>query len=233
MKANRNIITNKKGQANIIILAIFTVIMGFGMLTIGTYLYYAVATAADSGTRVVNPGVAAVGTFTTTGNVSCGEWVNVTNASGGVARFYFNITDLAGNGGWGCAAQPAGIQIVGILEGTNTSVNAANQLFQVMNLNTTVNATMIATNPSDNHTVLTYRTVGVAGNTVTTTETLAQANWSSATLLGGVDPLTGQAAQNSLNNYVSVTFPLFGLALMILGFGVIYITLRKSFNVER
>jgi hypothetical protein len=224
MKANRNIITDNRAQVNIIILAIFTVIMGFGMLTVGTYLYYAIASNADAGTKIAVVGQYASGNFNISGNVSNGDMANITNGAA-LYMFEFNTTSPSPS-----ACQMANCIIVNVYN-SNDSLRAATNLTAAINANATlsplVTASTTAGSNGYNFTSISADTRGTAANSYSLAKSGTNIAFSGATLSGGVNDVTGQTSQNSLNNYVSVTFPLFGLALMILGFGVIFITLRR------
>jgi hypothetical protein len=222
MKSNRNIIKNENANAsvNVIILAIFTAIMGFSLLTIGGYLYFSIASVADSGTKIVTMGHQATGSITFSGNTSNGKLFNITNGEN-IYIFEFNTSTASPS----VCSTPNCI-IVNVYN-TNTSVKSSTNLTAAINANATVYALVHATDTT-NVTTLTYPTRGIAGNSIVlSTNSL---NAISSGLSGGVDDVTGQAAQNNINNYVIVTLPLMGLALMTLAFGVIFITLKKSFS---
>lgn len=219
------LIQNKKGNAAVIITSILTVIVGFGLLVIGNYLYFSIAASADAGTLTVHPGRAATGTLTFNGGyVGCGERVNITSSNGTLVRFIFNTSIDCPQG---IPSDSTNITLVGL--GSNTSNFAAPNLTYTINANNTLASELTAANAT-NQTVVTFDTVGTTGNTVITAETLANGSWTGTTLINGANPLTGQATQTSINNYVVIALPLMGLALMILGFSVLFITLRGSFG---
>ncbi len=231
----KNLKENKSGNANIIILAIMTVILGFGMLTIGSYIYYAIASSADAGSIIVSPEVKATGSFafngsnyTSANNDLAGSLVAL-NITYGTANyiFEFNTTTV------GSPTCRMGNCILVAQMYKNNSLNGATNLSAVINANTSAGA-IVTASVSGNTTIITADVAGVLGNSVILTESIVptgQAGWvATTTLANGKDAVTGQTSQDNLNSYVGVVFPLFGLALMILGFSVILITLRKNFG---
>ena len=235
MKANRNLITNKKGQANIIILGIFTIIMGFALLTIGNYIYYNIVTNVDAGTVIVHKGATATGSFAFNGSnfssdasLAAPTLTSVTITNG--AALYtleFNTTTLGSP-----KCQTANCILIANTN-TNNSLGGATNLTAQINANTSL-AALVSASTSGNTTTVTYLSRGTAGNTpvlATVITPVGDASWiASSGMAGGTADLSGQATQNTINNYQSTVFPLFGLALMILGFYVIFVTLRKSFG---
>jgi hypothetical protein len=205
------------------------------MLTIGSYLYYAVATSADAGTQIVSAEVKASGGFAFNGS-------NFTSANNDLASskvaltisyltatyvFEFNTTTVGSP-----TCQTANCILVAN-RNTNNSAQGASNLTAQINANTSA-AAIVTASTSGNTTIVTSDLTGITGNGITLTETITpvgQAGWvATTTLANGKNAVTGQDSQNTLNSYVTVTFPLFGLALMVLGFGVILVTLRKSFG---
>jgi hypothetical protein len=232
---NKNLVKDKRGQANVIILAIFTVIMGFGMLTIGSYLYYAIVTNADAGSQTVTAEIKASGSFAFNGsnfssdqNSGAGR-VTLTITDGtAVYNFNFNTTTV---GTPQCHTTNC-ILVANV--NTNNSAQGASNLTAQINANASTAAIVTATT-SGNTTIVRSNLYGINGNRIVLSETITpagQAEWvaTSGTLTGGAQAVNGTVSQANLNNYVGLTFPLFGLALVILGFGVIILTMRKSFG---
>jgi len=236
----KNLIKNEKGQANIIVLAIFTCILGFGMLTVGSYIYFAIAQSADAGTVVVSPEIKSSGSFAFNGSNFSSDSLatpatltrlTITYGSA-IYRFEYNTTTILGDGAPGHTCQIANCILISA-NNTNNSAQGASLLTAAINANTSAAAIVTATT-SSNTTVITSDLTGTTGDSIVLSETITptgQAGWvTTTTLANGRNSVTGQASQTSLNNYVAITFPLFGLALLILGFSVILITLRKSFG---
>lgn len=228
----KNLLRNKNGNANVIILAIVTIVMGFGMLTIGTYLYYQIATSADAGQVIALRGTQAAGSFAFNGSnfTSDGSVGMITNATitngAAIYIFEFNTSSQANRQ---CAV--ANCILVNVSY-TNTSLGGATNLTVAINANTSTAAIVTATRTA-NTTVVTYDTRSTAGNSIVLSDDApqGQTNWIASTnLSGGSNDVTGQAAQTSINSYANIAFPLMGLAMMILGFGVIFYTLRGSFG---
>ncbi len=223
----KNLYKDNKAQTQPILLGIMVVIMGFGMLTIGNYLYFSLASNADAGTQIALIGTSATGNLNISGNTSNNDLVNITSGTA-VYRFEFNTSVASPTN-----CNTANCIIVNVFN-TNKSLNSATNLTAAINANAStaalVTATTVAGTNGYNYTTLTYTSRGVAGNSIALAETGTNIAKSGTTLLGGVDDVTGQASQTSLNNYASITFPIFGLALMILGFGVIFFTLKTSFG---
>lgn len=164
--------TGLYGAVSIVMALVMIVTLG----GIGIFIADTTVTTTD----LTTANVSATGTLTWSGNSSCGDLVNITNAAGTKATFYINIT------GGGCAVAPAQYATVTLASGSNTSVHTATNITTAINNNATINATMTASNSSTNVTTLTYASSGGAlGNTVITTETAANAAWSSGTLTGG------------------------------------------------
>ncbi len=219
----KNLIRNEKGNANIILLAIMTVIMGFGMLTIGSYIYYAIASNADAGTITLDPARSSVGYFSFSGaNVSTNDTVTIANGTQSFT-FEFNATKASPSV---CSTLNPGCVVVNIYN-TNFSLNSSTNLTTAINANASVSQ-LVTASLSGNTTVITADTAGTGGNSIVLTDSAAQITHTD--MSGGVAAVTGQEAQTSLNNYAAIVFPLFGLALMILGFSVILITVKSSFG---
>lgn len=215
----KSLIENKKGNAAIIITGIFVAIVGFAMLVLGNYLYFAIASSADAGKLIAVPGTRASGSLTFSGNTTTNELVNITN---GVAiyRFEFNASYM------GPSACNTNNCIIVNVNNTNTSIISATNLTNAINNNASVAAFLTASNSVTNVTRLTYISRGTVGNAITISTNGLNITTSGSTLSNGVNDVTGQASQTSLNDYVTVTLPLFGLALMILGFAVVFISLK-------
>lgn len=203
------------------------------MLTVGTYIYYAIAGSADAGTLVASAGKASQGNFVFNGtNITSDNTGVITNVTitNGAAIYIFEFNTTAA-GDQLCVVANC---ILLNVRNVNTSLGAATNLTLAINSNTSTAALVTAVR-SGNTTFVTSDSRSTTGNSIVLSDDSLPNQASlivSTTMIGGVNDVTGQASQNSLNNYVSVTFPLFGLALMILGFGVIFITLRKSFGAE-
>jgi len=233
----KNLIKNKSGKMHVIVLAIMTAILGFGLLTIGSYLYFAVATQADAGTQIIIDEIKSSGSFAFNGsnfsseqNAGAGRVTLTITYGSDVYAFDFNTTTV---GSPQCHTTNC---ILVANTNTNNSLGGATNLTAQINANTSV-AALVTASRVDNTTNIVSDLTGVTGDDIVLTETITpagQAGWvATTTLAGGRDPVTGQASQNSLNNYVAITFPLFGLALMILAFGVIIITVKGSFGGEK
>ena len=227
----KNLIENKQGNAKIILLALMTVIMGFGMLTIGTYIYFAIASNADAGTLVASQGRISQGSFSFNGtnltgdSPSGGVITNVTITNG--AAIYIFEFNTSSSGVQTCRTANC---IVVNVRNTNTSLGAATNLTAAINANASVNASVTAAR-SGNITFVNSVSRGTTGNSIVLSDdaNLGQEFLiNTTTMTGGVNDVTGQSSQNTLNNYVATTMPLFGLALMILGLAVIIITVRGS-----
>jgi len=225
----KNLIENKQGNAKIILLAIMTVIMGFGMLTIGTYIYFAIASNADAGTLVASEGRISQGSFSFNGsNISSdapGTITNVTITNGAAVYIFEFNTTAAGTQ----ACRTANCILVNV-RNTNTSLGAATNLTTAINANASVNASVTAAR-SGNITFVNSNFRSTAGNSIVLSDDSLPTDAAiitTTTMTGGVNDVTGQSSQNTLNNYVATTMPLFGLALMILGLAVIIITVRGS-----
>jgi len=234
----KNLIKDKKANANMIILSIMVVIMGFGMLVLGTYIYYAIAGGANAGTITVSTGQQATGGLIMNADLVQGAngSLRITNGAA-VYVLEFNSSEPSPTG---CPLTPNCI----VLNGnstyySNTSQNATLNLTAGINNNASL-ATFLTATANGNTTIITYNTVGTAGNSVVLTNFIGTASLVSGlggialsspqNLAGGTNSVTGQASQNALNGYVEVVFPLFGLALMVLGFSVLLYTVRGSFG---
>lgn len=233
----KNILKDKNGNANIIALAIFTCIMGFGMLTVGSYIYYSVANVADAGSVTVIDEVKSSGgswtfngsNFSSDSSLAVPTLTSVTITYGTeVYIFEFNTTTL---GSPSCKTANC---ILVANTNTNNSLGGATNLTARINANASA-AAIVTASLSGNATLIVADVTGVLGDDIVLSETITpvgQAGWITTvgTLSGGRDSVTGQASQTALNDYVGVVFPLFGLALLILGFSVLLITVRGSFG---
>jgi hypothetical protein len=217
----KNIIKNEKGQAQTILSGIMIVIMGFAMLTVGGYVIYAVASALPStGMTVTSSGQYASGSFAFNGqNVTNLETVTITNGAG-VYLFEFNTSNYGVSSN--CVAANC---ILVNLSNTNKSLNAATNLTTAINANITTAALVTAT-LSGNTSLISADTIGTTANSIVLTKNTVSVT--ATGLSGGIAQISGTTNLNSIMNYVSTTMPLFGLALMILGFSIIFITLRRS-----
>ncbi len=140
-------------------------------------------------------GVYASGTLNFTGNVTCNQFVNVTNVAGTKVPFEFNITD------GGCVATGAGNVAVTLASGQNTSTIAATNLTTAINANASIANTMTASNAVANKTVLTYDSYGTGGNSVILAESVT-GTWSSSTLTGGLATDTYYNASQNVSDSV-------------------------------
>jgi hypothetical protein len=234
----KNILKNENGQANTIILAIFTAILGFAMLTIGSYVYFAVAGSADAGTQTVISEVKSSGSFAFNGsnfsseqNSGAGRVTLTITYGSEVYSFDFNTTTV---GSPQCHTTNC---ILVANTNTNNSLGGATNLTARVNANASA-AALVTASLSGNTTIITSKLTGTTGDSIVLSKTITptgQSGWvaTSGALVGGRNSITGQSSQTTLNNYVAVTFPLFGLALMILSFAVILFILRKSFGEGR
>ena len=122
--------------------------------------------------------VAATGTLNFTGDVTDGELVNIT-ISGTTYTFEFNNTGTV----------TAGYIAVNVSNLENTT--AAPNLAAAINSNSSVNASVTATNPTTVTVLLTANTtgdiLGTFGNSIGTTENCSNAEWDSTTLAGGLN----------------------------------------------
>ncbi len=235
----KNLIKDKNGNANIIILGIMTCIMGFGMLTIGSYIYYSVANVANAGdiTLSGSPDTAATGNWAFNGtnitNYTTTTRTNVTITNGS-AVYIFEFNTWTGDAVKSCFTENA---ICVYLGNTNNSLGAATNLTAQINANASAAAIVTATRVA-NTTVLTSTPAGAGGNAIVLTDDSLPGDAArivSTTMTGGHDndAVTGQSSQTALNDYVGIVFPLFGLALLVIGFSVILITLRGIFGKGR
>lgn len=206
---------DSKNFSAILIPSILAIIIGAILLVVGIFVTSTVSNAASVG---ITP-VAASGTLSWAGNSSCGNIVNVTNASGARASFYVNVT------GADCAVAPAGYAYINVSKNSNTSIITAQNTTIAFNANVTVNQEMVATNVT-NGTTLTYSTTGTGGNAVLTTETGTNSSWTSGTLTGGVNgnQIYSSALSNADSN-VSAAFTLLGVILIVGGAGGIILVL--------
>lgn len=221
---------------NIIVLSILTIIMGFGMLTIGSYIYYNLAHSADSGTITVIDEIKSSGgswtfngsNFSSDSSLAVPTLTSVTITYGTeVYIFEFNTTTL---GSPSCKTANC---ILIANTNTNNSLGGATNLTTRINANTSA-AAIVTASLSGNSTLIVADVSGVSGDDIVLSEIITpigNAGWidTVGTLSGGRDAVTGQASQTALNNYVGSTIPIFGLALMILGFTVLLITIRSGF----
>jgi len=216
----KNLLKDKNGNANVILLGIMTCIMGFGMLTIGSYLYFSIATVADSGQITIVDGVAAYGQYTFSGiNVTQNETATITYGSA-VYIFEFNTTAFS-------TCQGSANCILVEVPNINTSLGASTKLVSTINANAST-AALVFASLVGNDTYIAALSEGTDGNSIVLSD--ATSAITSSGLANGAAAVTGQAAQTALNDYVVIVFPLFGLALLVLGFSVILFTLRGSFG---
>ena len=190
---------------------VIAIIIGSAMLFIGIFTTGTMGNTFDT---VLKP-TAASGTLTFTGNVTCGEFVNITAVNGTVARFRFNLTGIDG---WNCPVAPASgqtnVSTPLFIQSGLTTTNAAANLSTAINANGTLLATMSSSASTDGLvTTLTYSTTGTAGNAVAVSEAVTNASWAAATLTGGVD---GTPAWQTAKDDVNTAFVLIGV-LIILG----------------
>jgi len=132
----------------------------------------------------------ASGSLNITGNVTCGQLVNITAPSGVVTYFEFNVTDEPS-----CAAKNGAYDDVVLARYQNTSTIAATNLTTAINANATVSAILTATSSSGLITV-TYDTVGTNGN-IAVSESLTNGAWSGTTLTGGTDGSDWSSTHNA------------------------------------
>lgn len=196
-----------KGSLGVVIVAgIMLLITGAIML----YLGFFITTAVEQPLRsILNP-TAASGTFTVTGNGSCGEYVNMT-AGGILVPMRFNIST-------GCAEIPFGVYNVTVGLGGNGSTAVAANISGAINANATLSAVLSATNTSNGVVTVTYLTTGTTGNSVATADTMANGSWASATLTGGV---VGESSYATTKTNVNTTFTLLGILLLVTGAGLL------------
>ena len=161
----------------------------------------------------LNNGNGAFATFTLSGNVTCGELVNVTNGAGTQAIFEFNVT----NAGASCAAKNAAYDDVVLALNQNSSTIAATNFTAALNANSTVSGTMTASNPSAGVVWLEYNTHGAAGDNagVVLSEAVTNGVWSATTLSGGVsDASSLPSAASTLADQL----PLFLVLILLMVF---------------
>jgi hypothetical protein len=192
--------------------SIIAVVIGAAMLFIGLFT---TATLGNTFDPTLNP-AAARGTLTFTGNVTCGEFVNITAVNGTTSRFRFNVTNIAG---WNCPIAPdsgqTNVSVPGYIEPGKTMTSGANNLTTAINANGTLLATMVASAGTDFTTMsLTYLSTGTTGNDVIISETITNASWNSGTRLAG--GVIGTEGWQTAKNNVNTTFVLLGI-ITILG----------------
>lgn len=226
---DKNLIKNKGGDANIILLAMMTVIMGFAMLTIGNYIYFSVAGSADAGTQIIDRGASASGIANfsnATFNVTTGELFVITYGTS-IYTFEFNTSSYT-NESYVTSANAIRVNAPIIFNKAQITTVADN-LTAAINANASTSALWTASNTSGLITITADNVGNSIWNSVTFSETVINASITSQPS-GGRAVISGQTTQNTLNDYATVVFPLFGLALMILGFAVLFITIKKSFG---
>jgi hypothetical protein len=155
--------------------------------------------------------MAASSAFTFTGNVTCGQLVNVTNAAGVKVTFEFNQTDELS-----CAPKLGVYDDIVLTRFGNTSAFAATNLTDELNDNASITGTMTATNPSAGKTVLTYNTIGTTGNTVLTEDTVTNGAWDSSRLLDGANSATNN--MSSASQTMVDQLPLFLVLVLLMVF---------------
>lgn len=128
----------------------------------------------------------ATGTLTLTGNVTTGEWINIT-AGGATYAFYINMTGTVAPGGW---------NVVEVTHGYNTSLLAVTNISTAINNNATLAALITATNGT-NTTIVTADAAGETANTYGTTETITNGAWGAALMSGGVTGTQWSAGTNA------------------------------------
>ena len=163
----------------------------------------------------INSGSGAYATLTLTGNSSCGQLINVTNAAGTKVTFQLNITGV--NQGYCALPLTTPYDVVQIKENWNTSTVTALNLTTNMNANASISGTMTAVSGGAGKIVLQYNTHGSAGNLagVVLAETLANGAWSGTTLSGGVsDATTMPSAAGTLVDQL----PLFLILVLLMVF---------------
>ena len=161
---------------------VLALIVAFTIIPIvGSELDASVTIAADA---------YATGTLNISGNVTCGELVNITSAEGVVTYFEYNVTDEPS-----CADKNTAYDDVVLARFQNTSTIAATNLTAAINANATVSALVTATS-TDGIITVTSDVVGTIGN-IPVSENLANGAWSSATLLGGTDGSDWSSTHNA------------------------------------
>ena len=217
-----SLIKDKKGQFHPAIAGISLAITGFIILFIGAYLMFNVIDVTDI------EGRGAYATLTFTGAVDSGEWLNITTSN---ARYVFEFNDTSLNGDTAVCKNLPNCVAVNVTS-ADSALQATGALTLAMNANATVRSLIQSTYVTDTTGVvtLTYTTVGSSIPTIVLTENIAGAALSSANLTGGV--ATAQGATNTIT-YTSVTLPLMGLAIMIIGFGITLSTLMGGFRAGR
>ena len=171
---------NDRAELGILVMVPVVVIISvFLIATFGNILPTNITT-----TQNAISGVYASNTLTFSGNVSCNEIVNVTNAAGATAVFRFNISQISAVNEGYCGATIPEYATVNINQMWNTSDAAARNITTVMNANSTISGTMAAS-VSGSTVTLKYNSVGLTGNNVVTSEKTANGVWASAALSGG------------------------------------------------
>lgn len=169
---------------------------GLGQIAIGVLVLIVAFTiipivGSEMDKSVTVPGDAyASGTLTISGNVTCGQLVNLTDRNGVVTYFEFNITNEPS-----CAAKNAAYDDVVLARFENTSTIAATNLTAEINTNATTSAAFTATS-SLGVVTLTSDVIGRVGN-LAVSENLANGAWSAATLTGGQDGSNWNSSHNT------------------------------------
>lgn len=143
------------------------------VLTNNTSLQYAVETALG----VLDKAIAAVGTLTFTANVADADTVTI---GAQVYTFEDAALDAANEVDLGADLDAS---IDNLVAAINASASGDGTQYAT---GTTENADVSAVRGAGNTIIVTAKTAGVAGNSVATTETAANASWGAATLEGGL-----------------------------------------------
>ena len=177
---SKSLISDTKAELSyLLVLPIMIIVSLLVISSLGTVLPSSITSHEQATT-----GIAASGTLTFSGNVSCNEIVNITNAAGNTAVFRFNISQISAVNEGYCGATIPEYATVNINQMWNTSGAAAQNLTTAINNNATISGTMTAT-VSGNIVTLKYNTVGLTGNKVATSKQVANALWSGSTLTKG------------------------------------------------
>ena len=167
----------------------------FIMLMLATIVALAV-TLPVIDTAINGGGAYAHGTLTLAGNVSCGQYVNITLANG--TKMAYNANFTIPNDGCsipldtGTHVYPWPLSSYG-----NNSTEAAGSLVTALQDDNADGGTMSFTNPSAGVVYGVYSTMGTTGNSVVTVDNI-NGSWASGTFTGGAFGATQNMSTGSL-----------------------------------
>lgn len=201
---------SNKGYLGLIVLAVIAIMVGASLTYVGYFTTTAIRGSADA---TLTP-TAATGTFVFSGDSITGELANITNGNA-VYLFRFNTT------GTGCGTQTNCIPVD--VSGGKTAILSSTALTAAIVGNASAAALVTAADDAAGTTTLTYTATGVAGNSVTLSDT--GTNITSSGLSGGVDGISTWATQTAM---VNTSFTFIGILLMLLGVTGLIAVLMKG-----